>query len=85
MGFFNFYNDFILGGALPTLGGVKGWVQTVITQFAFIVGAFLASKHLVKLRVGGIVFSCVIAGLVGWAVNNWSTVSEWVGNFADKL
>ncbi|ATH94146.1 hypothetical protein ACH95_01655 [Bacillus glycinifermentans] len=85
MGFFNFYNDIILGGALPTLGGIQGWVKDVVTQFAFIVGAFLASKHLLKLRVGGIVFGCCVASAVGWAVNHWSTLSGWVENLIDKL
>ncbi|MDE1384345.1 hypothetical protein QNH18_03035 [Bacillus paralicheniformis] len=81
----DFFNHLILGADLPTLGGLKGWTADVVSQFAFIVGAFLASKHLLKLRVGGIVFACCVASAVGWAVNHWSTLSGWVGNFIDKL
>ncbi|MEC1053548.1 MULTISPECIES: hypothetical protein [Bacillus] len=81
----DFFNILVLGGALPTLGGLEGWTKDVVTQFSFIVGAFLVCKHLAKLRVGGIVFACCIASLVGWAVNHWGTISDWIGNFADKL
>ncbi|MFB8733961.1 hypothetical protein ACEQPO_08455 [Bacillus sp. SL00103] len=77
--------DFLVLGAktdLPTLGGVKVGVNRLLHNFIFIVAMLLISKHLMKLSVGKM-FGVLITTSAGvWVVQNWSTVTGWVGVFA---
>lgn len=80
--------DFLILGAktdLPTLGGVQSWGKQVVTQFIAIVAMFLVSKHLMKLSIGKMVGVLVATGTGVWVVQNWSTVTGWVGALLKKL
>ncbi|APT49057.1 hypothetical protein ABEX69_11595 [Bacillus safensis] len=80
--------DFLVLGAktdLPTLGGVQSWGKQVVTQFIFIVAMLLISKHLMKLSVGKMVGVLITTSAGVWVVQNWSTVTGWVGALLKKL
>lgn len=80
-----FLNSLVLGADLPTLGGVQSWGKQVVTQFIAIVAMFLVSKHLMKLSIGKMVGVLVATGTGVWVVQNWSTVTGWVGALLKKL
>ncbi|MEC0490201.1 hypothetical protein [Bacillus licheniformis] len=83
----DFMNFLILGAKadLPTLGGVKDWGQEVVIQFITIVVMFLAAKHVMKLKIGGIVFVCCIGSAVSWVIKHWSDFSGWIDAMMNKL
>ncbi|MDA1478035.1 hypothetical protein [Bacillus changyiensis] len=81
MDFFNF----VMGSSLPTLGGVKSWGMDIVTQFIVLVVMFLAAKHVMKLKVGGIVFACVVGSAVSWIIKHWSEFSGWIDALMNKL
>ena len=39
------FNHLVMGAGLPTLGGVKGWVLDIVSQFIVIVVIGMAAKH----------------------------------------
>ncbi|MCY8486371.1 hypothetical protein [Bacillus atrophaeus] len=81
----DFLNFFILGADLPTLGGIKGWGMEVVTQFITIVVMFLAAKHVMRLKMGGIIFACCVGSAVTWVIKHWSQFSGWIDAFMNKL
>lgn len=75
----------ILGADLPTLSGIQGWGQDVVIQFITIVVMFLAAKHVMKLKMGGIIIACVVGSAATWILKHWADFSAWIDAFMNKL
>ncbi|MBK4211062.1 hypothetical protein ABEW02_01915 [Bacillus safensis] len=74
--------DFLVLGAktdLPTIGGVQSWGKQVVAQVIAIIAMYLITKHLAKVSVGKMVGAIVFTSAGVWAIQNWSTVTGWVG------
>ncbi|MBM7634424.1 hypothetical protein [Geomicrobium sediminis] len=82
----NWLNTVIIGSAnLPTLDGVESWGLTIVVQVITLIVLFLITKHLARFKIGGIIATCVIGGVVAYVVQNWGQVSSWVEAIIDTL
>ncbi|MEC1183124.1 MULTISPECIES: hypothetical protein [Bacillus] len=74
--------DFLVLGAkadLPTIGGVHSWWKQVVAQAIAIIAGYLILKNLAKLSVGKVVGAIMFTSAGLFCVQNWSTVTGWVG------
>ena len=70
---------------LPTLNVVENWGLTVILQLISLLVFFMVAKHFARFKMGGIIMTMVLGGVVTFVVQNWSQVSEWVSAFIDTF
>ncbi|MCC2251780.1 hypothetical protein JUJ52_17675 [Virgibacillus sp. AGTR] len=76
----------ILGSSkLPTLDGVENWGTTIVVQAVTLIVVFMVAKNLARFKIGGIIATCVIGGIVAYVVQNWDQVSSWVKALIDTL
>ncbi|MEK5263121.1 MULTISPECIES: hypothetical protein [Bacillus] len=74
--------DYLILGAkadLPTIGGVRSWWKQVVVQAIAIIAMYLILKNLAKLSIGKVVGAIIITSAGVFCVQNWSTVTGWVG------
>jgi len=70
---------------LPDLGGVQNWGKTVVIQFITIVVMFIAAKHVMRLKLGGVIAVCCVGGAVTWIIQHWSKFSAWIDAFMNGM
>lgn len=76
---------FIAADELPDLRGVSSWFSDIIEQAILMIVIFLVTKYLVNMKIGSIIMSCVIAGVVYFVVRNWTVVSGWIEALMEQL
>lgn len=79
------FNFILLASDLPTLDGIESWWKQIAQQAIVIILIFLVTKHLANFKFGGIIISCVVAGIVYFVVRNWNVVSNWIEAFMQQL
>ncbi|MDM5197032.1 hypothetical protein QUF79_03160 [Fictibacillus enclensis] len=70
---------------LPDLSGIETWGKTVVVQFITIVVMFIAAKHVMKLKLGGVLAVCCVGGAVTWIIQHWSKFSGWIEGFMNGM
>lgn len=70
---------------LPTFGNLINWGTTIVVQLITLAAFFFIAKNFLKFKLGGIIVTCLVAGVVVFFVMNFNVIIDWGAEFASKL
>ncbi|GAA0337550.1 hypothetical protein GCM10008931_31420 [Oceanobacillus oncorhynchi subsp. oncorhynchi] len=82
----NFLNELLIATAnLPNPNQGFDWIKDVIEQVIFVGVAFVLLKFVFKLKIGQIVISILIGGVVYYSIRNTEKVFGWIEAFLNTF